>query len=130
MPVVSAKFSLSVPGQELAQFTELAGLGQPGSVDFMRSGDADLILRLPANGTLTFRRPRSSDTRISVWHKSRARRSCSLVMYNASGSPVARYNLTNAWPSKIEIGNERGGGSQALMETVTIVCERIQRVSV
>jgi len=96
----------------------------------MRSGDVDLILKLLANGTLTFRRPRSSDTKVAAWRKSRARKSCSLVMHNTSGSPVARYNLTNAWPSKIEIGGTRGGGSQALMETVTIVCERIQRASV
>ena len=59
-----------------------------------------------------------------------ARKSCSLVMYNYDGAPVARYHLEHAWPSKLEIGALKAGASEVLMETVTIVCERIQRVSV
>ena len=55
MPPV-AKFSLSVPGQQLAQFTELAGVGQAGSVDFMRSGDSE-FLKLPAKGAAGERSP-------------------------------------------------------------------------
>jgi hypothetical protein len=35
-----------------------------------------------------------------------------------------------AWPSKLEIGALKAGSSEVLMETVTIVSERIQRVSV
>jgi hypothetical protein len=31
---------------------------------------------------------------------SAGRSSCSLVMYNYSGKPVARYHLEHAWPSK------------------------------
>ena len=49
-------------------------------------------------------------------------------MYNTKGDPVARYHLTNAWPSKLEIGGLKAGSSEVLMETVTIVCERIERV--
>ncbi len=37
-----------------------------------------------------------------------ARESCSLVMYNVDGKPVARYHLEDAWPSKIEIGASEG----------------------
>ena len=127
MPPV-AKFRLSVPGQQLAQFTELAGVGQAGSVDFMRSGDSE-FLKLPAKGALAFTRPKSNDVTISTWHRSQARKSCSIVMYNTKGDPVARYHLTNAWPSKLEIGSLKAGSSEVLMETVTIVCERIERVS-
>jgi phage tail-like protein len=58
-----------------------------------------------------------------------ARKSCSLVMYNVDGKPVARYHMHNAWPSKIEIGALKAGASEVLMETVTIVCEHIERVA-
>ena len=60
---------------------------------------------------------------------SAARKNASLVMYDYEGKPVARYHLTNAWPSKIEIGALKAGASEVLIETVTIVAERIERVS-
>jgi hypothetical protein len=46
-----------------------------------------------------------------------ARKSASLVMYDTSGSPVARYHLENAWPAKVEIGGLRADASEVLMET-------------
>jgi hypothetical protein len=50
-------------------------------------------------------------------------------MYNTHGTPVARYHLENAWPAKIEIGAMKVGASKVLMETVTLTCERIERVA-
>lgn len=58
-----------------------------------------------------------------------ARKSASLVMYSSDGTPVARYYLQNAWPSKLEVGALRAGSSEVLMETVTLVCEHLQRVA-
>ena len=58
-----------------------------------------------------------------------ARKSCSLVMYNVDGKPVARYHMEHAWPAKIEIGGLKAGASEVLMETVVIVCEHLQRVA-
>jgi hypothetical protein len=49
-------------------------------------------------------------------------------MYDVDGKPVARYHLANAWPSKIAFGGVASRSGVA-METVTIVAERIQRVS-
>ena len=57
------------------------------------------------------------------------RKTASLVMYNTTGDPVARYNLENAWPAKLEIGALRAGASSVLLETVTLVCENLQRVA-
>jgi hypothetical protein len=39
-----------------------------------------------------------------------------------------RYHLENAWRAKLEIGALRA--DSVLMETVTIVCDNLQRVSV
>ena len=71
-----------------------------------------------------------------LWHEAvlmgdiiAARKSCSLVMYATDGTPVARYHLEMAWPSKLEIGALKAGASEVLMETVTLVCEMIQRVA-
>jgi len=58
-----------------------------------------------------------------------ARKSCSLVMYATDGTAVARYHLEMAWPSKLEVGGLKAGASEVLYETVTLVCEHIQRVA-
>ena len=42
---------------------------------------------------------------------------------------MARYHLEMAWPSKLEVGGLKAGASEVLMETVTLVCEHIQRVA-
>lgn len=51
-----------------------------------------------------------------------------LAILDRSGARVATYNLTNAWPSKIQIGSLslKAGAAEVLIETVTIVCEDIQ----
>jgi phage tail-like protein len=51
-------------------------------------------------------------------------------MYGADGKPVARYHMENAWPSIVKVGALKAGANDVLMETVTIVCETLQRVSV
>ena len=53
-----------------------------------------------------------------------------LTMYATDGTPVARYHLENAWPSKVEHGGLASGGTSSVMETVTLVCDRIRRVAV
>ena len=74
---------------------------------------------------------------LAAWHElvilgdiAAARKNVSLTMYDSTGDPVARYHLTNAWPSKLEIGALQAGGSQVVFETVTLSAELIQRVSV
>jgi hypothetical protein len=42
---------------------------------------------------------------------------------------VARYSLENAWPAKLGIGSLTVGSSSVVMETVTLVCDRLQRVA-
>ena len=72
---------------------------------------------------------------IVAWHElaqldnAAARKNAALIAYNAGGTPVARWNLTNAWPAKLQLNTQGTGTAQVLMETVTLVSERIQRVS-
>ena len=86
--------------------------------------------------TVILKRGKNNSMELWAWHEAvlqgnmaAARRSCSLVMYNVDGKPVARYHLEDAWPAKIEIGGLKAGASEVLMETVTLTCTHIQRVS-
>jgi phage tail-like protein len=58
-----------------------------------------------------------------------ARKSVTLTMYSADGKPVVRFWLEHAWPSKLEVGALKAGAPSALIETVTLTCETLQRVA-
>ena len=139
--ITAARFSITIDGYEIASFSELQGITTSVEVvDYLSSSDKDLILKkLPGKRnppTVQLKRGKNNGMELWGWHEAvlfgnmgQARKSCSLVMYNVEGKPVARYHLENAWPAKIEIGSLKAGASEVLMESVTIVCEHIQRVS-
>jgi phage tail-like protein len=123
--LTAARFSLTIDGVEIASFSELHGI--TSQIDSNRSKLGSLVLRRGMNQRME----------LWAWHEAvlmgdivSARKSASLIMYAADGKPVARYHLENAWPSKLEIGALKAGASEVLMETVTIVCEHIQRVAI
>jgi phage tail-like protein len=139
--LTAARFSITIDGYEIAQFSELSGITtEVEPVKFMESSDKEIIMKqLPGQttpGKIVLKRGKNSSMELWAWHEAvlngdivAARKSASLVMYNYDGKAVARYHLEHAWPSKIEIGALKAGSSEVLMETVTIVCERIQRVA-
>jgi phage tail-like protein len=139
--ITAARFSITIDGYEIAAFSELQGITtEVEPVELMESTDNEVILKkLPGKAkpaTLVLKRGKNSSMELWAWHEAvlmgdivAARKSCSLVMYDTAGKPVARYHLEHAWPSKLEIGALKAGSSEVLMETVTIVSERIQRVS-
>ncbi|RSS52884.1 phage tail protein [Streptomyces sp. WAC06614] len=139
--LTAARFSITIDGYEIASFSELSGITtEVEAVDYLSSSDKEVIFKkLPGKAkppTVVLKRGKSSGLELWAWHQSVlsgeiniARKSCSLVMYSFDGTPVARYYLFAAWPSKLEVGALRAGSSEVLMETVTIVCERLQRVA-
>lgn len=42
---------------------------------------------------------------------------------DASGVGRMTYALVNAWPSKVEIGGVKAGGSEVILQTVTLQCD-------
>lgn len=140
--LTAARFELSVDGHSFAQFSELSGISSSiDVVDFIESNAKGVQLKkLPGKRNppqVILKRGMTKNIELAAWHElvilgdvAAARRSCSLNMFNTKGDPVARYHMTDAWPAKIEIGALKAGASEVLLETVTMVCEFIQRVSV
>lgn len=139
--LTAARFSVTIDGYEIASFSELQGITtEVEPVTFMESTDKEVVLKqLPgrfAPGKVVLKRGKNNSMELWAWHEAvlhgnivAARKSCSLIMYNYDGKPVARYHLENAWPAKLEVGALKAGASEVLMETVTLVCERIQRIT-
>ena len=139
--LTAARFSITIDGYEIASFAELLGITtEVEAVELMESTDKEVVLKkLPGKTkppTLVLKRGKNTSMELWAWHEAvlngdiaAARKSCSLVMYSTDGKPVARYHLAYAWPAKLEIGALKAGASEVLMETVTLVCEHIQRVA-
>jgi phage tail-like protein len=140
--LTAARFELSIDGHSIAVFSELDGIVSGFDRNELevvtRRGEPELKIpakRMPQ--TVTLSRGMTRNIEMAAWHElvilgdvAAARRNVSLTMYDTTGDPVARYHLTNAWPSKLEIGALKAGASEVLLETVTITAEFIQRVSV
>jgi phage tail-like protein len=139
--ITAARFSIVIDGYQIASFSELVGITtEVEPVELLESTDKEVMLKkLPGKRkppTLTLKRGKNQSMELWLWHEAvlqgdiiAARKSCSLVMYATDGTAVARYHLEMAWPSKLEVGALKAGASEVLMETVTLVCEHIQRVA-
>ncbi len=156
--LTASRFTLTVDGHDLGSWQKVTGLDVTWDVVDYRSGAHDrtyasqLIqttamrgagappgMTLPSGSRLRniqLMRPRSSDPHMWAWHQqvqqgqmSSARKNGSITVYNAAGTPVAKYHLEAAWPSKLEIRGDPAGASGVLYEVVTLTCDHIQRVA-
>jgi phage tail-like protein len=57
-----------------------------------------------------------------------ARRSVAVVLLDEEGSPGARWELRNAWPTRYQAPTLDAGRSAVAIETLEVACEGFQRV--
>lgn len=81
--------------------------------------------------TITLKRGVDNDQALWIWHNRvvmgdpTARATCSLLLQNTSRQTLARYQLINAWPSKLEVAGMKAGASEVLIASCTVVCDQI-----
>jgi len=139
--LTAARFELTIDGNAIASFSELVEVStgfDPEDLELIVRG-SETQLKLPPRRTpptVTLKRGMTLNIEMAAWHDlalsdlATAKRTIALVGYNAAGVPVVRYHLTNAWPSKLVVNGGSAGASQVLLETVTMTCEFILRVSI
>jgi phage tail-like protein len=140
--LTASSFSLTVDGVEIGQFSELVELKSEIDPSALAS-PPDTKGTLPTKKvpvrrpppTVTLKRGKNMDLGLFAWHSDAvsasqtARRDAVLAIRDAEGRPISRYHLENAWPSKVEISGLKAGASEVLYETVTLVCEKLERVN-
>jgi phage tail-like protein len=140
-PVAASRFGLSIDGVTVASFSELQGITTKVDViEHRESTEAGVrIMKIPGatapEGEVRFKMAMGSNLEMNSWLEAaqagmmeQARKSCSLVMYDAENKPVARFYLENAWPAKCVLSPMRAGGNDVLQQEWSIVYETIQRV--
>lgn len=140
-PLAGFNFSLEVSGTIAGYFTEVSGLGSEHEIiehKVMSESGQEMIMKIPGRlkwEDITLKRGITSSMDVWDWRKKvedgqvdDARRNGSVVMYDQSGSEVARWNFENAWPSKVTGPAPKADSTELGIEEMTLVHEYIARV--
>lgn len=65
---------------------------------------------------------------MSLGARGEKRKNGSIVLFDSTLKEVARFNFFNGWPSKISTDGLSVDSNDPVKETITIVCERLERV--
>ncbi len=141
-PLLGFCFSLDFGGKVKGYFTECSGLGSENEVidhKVVTEAGQEVIQKLPGRlkwNDVTLKRGITAQMDIWDWRAmvekgdlNTARTNASIVMYSRDMSPVARWDLTNAWPSKVTGPTQKSDSNEFGVEEIVIVAEGYDRVS-
>jgi phage tail-like protein len=139
-PLVSAYFTVEFQGVIVGAFQEVTGLGSQNEVvEYKASGEKGqyVIHKVPGRLTwnnITLKRGITDATDLWDWRKTveegkvdEARKNGSVVMYDQTGTEIARWNFTNAWPSKLTGPSANATSNDVAIEELEIVVEGYER---
>lgn len=142
-PLVAFKFGLEIEGKLSGYFTTVGGIGSESEVVEHKIVNPDtgetIIQKIPGRLTWTeVSLKRGVTSSIDVWEWRQevvdgkvddARTNCSIVAFNQANEEIARWNFEMAWPSKVTGPDMDSGGTDYMVEEMTIVHEGMTRVS-
>ncbi|HWH11051.1 MAG TPA: phage tail protein [Solirubrobacteraceae bacterium] len=133
-------FSLSLGGHSVANFKECDGLGSESDVVEHKSVDGQgkpSIQKIPGIThwpDITLKRGIDSNMGLWTWREQviatgaiTARTDVTITILSADATPVTTFNVIAAWPSKYSAAGLSAGGSDALIEEITLVHEGLSR---
>ncbi|HEU5383684.1 MAG TPA: phage tail protein [Ktedonobacteraceae bacterium] len=141
-PLVSSWFGVEFQGQVVGAFRECTGLGSENEVvEYKASGERGefVIKKVPGRlkwNNITLKRGITDSMDMWKWRKlieqgkiSEARKNGTITMYNQQGDAVAKWNFTNAWPSKLTGPSANAANNEVAIEELEITHEGYERVS-
>ena len=139
--LVAQRFRIEVKGTEIATFQEVSGIISELEVVTLKTNERTGRSRVKQMigsmkpPTITLKRAADASMDLWNWHKAAldgdlagARREGSIVQLDFKYGEVARYNFFDAWISKFEATGLKAGDNTPAVESVTIVCERLEKV--
>lgn len=141
-PLVSSWFGVEFQGQVVGAFRECSGLGSENEVvEYKASGPKGeyVIKKVPGRlkwNNVTLKRGITDSMDMWQWRKlveqgkiADARKNGTITMYNQQGDAVAKWNFTNAWPSKLSGPSANASNNEVAIEELEITHEGYERVS-
>ena len=141
-PLVSSWFGVEFQGQVVGAFRECTGLGSENEVvEYKASGQKGeyVIKKVPGRlkwNNITLKRGITDAMDMWKWRKlveqgkiGDARKNGTITMYNQQGDAIAKWNFTNAWPSKLSGPSANAGNNEVAIEELELTHEGYERVS-
>ncbi|MER5431802.1 MULTISPECIES: phage tail protein [Streptomyces] len=136
--LTSHNFGLQIDGVMVEYLQEVSGLSVEQDVIEYQQVSADgkpVTKKMPGvkkAGECTVTRGMTESAAFTSWindsiagNMGAARKNATIMMMDYQNSPVKRYNMRNAWCSKVETSGVKAGDTSALTEQVTIVFEEL-----
>ena len=134
-------FALEIDDVQIAWFTGCSGIGLEIEVVTQKVTNGKKVVENKMAGRakyneIVLKRGLTSNTDLNKWFQdvldattATPRKSGSIVIYDRVGdTEMARFNLTNCWPSKISTSDVAAGSDAAMIEEVTMVHELLEWV--
>lgn len=138
-PIGNFNFAVEIDGVNAAMFTECSGLeSETEVIEYREGGDAAGHVRkipgLHKVGDVTLKRGVTGSDALWEWRKNvlqgtADRKNISIILRDDSHTEVMRWNLFECWPSKFTGPSLSGKGNEVAIETLVVVCERIELAS-
>jgi phage tail-like protein len=131
-----------------ADFAELGGIvSEIEQTEYMEAGPIGALFSRHAGRSkppsIVLRRAMRTDVSTSwlwLWHQAARQslpsmhRDCTLTFFgpgdDVNGPGRTAYQLMNAWPAKVELGGVKAGGTEVIVQTVTLQCDELLDMSV
>ncbi len=139
-PLLGFSFALDLGGKAAGWFTECSGLGSENEiVEHKAVADGkQVVQKIPGRlkwNDVTLKRGITGEMDIWDWRKlvedgnmATARINATITMMDREGHPKARWDLVNAWPSKVTGPTQKSDANEFGVEEVVIVSEGYKRV--
>lgn len=138
---LGAWFGIEFQGKITGAFRECSGLGSENEIVEDKSATANgkfVIKKIPGNlkvNNIQLKQGITDDMDMWQWRAQveqgkvkDARKNGSLVLFNAEGKEIARWNFTNAWPSKISGPSINATSNEVAIEEMELAVESYERV--
>jgi phage tail-like protein len=139
--LVSSFFSLEITGKLVGAFREVTNLGSENQIveDKSRGPDGKYIIKkIPGTlkwNDITLKQGMTDNMDMWKWRKlveqgdvATARANGSITMYDTKGSPVARWDIVNCWPSKLSGPAGKADGNEVAVQELVLTHEGYERV--
>lgn len=137
-PYRNFRFRVEIDGIQQAGFSEVSGFDATVEVIEYREGNDPIHSKklpgLAKYGNITLKWGITDSMDIYNWHKAIIdgnviRKNLSIIAIDEAGNDKARWNISNAWPSKYDPPDFNAKGNEVAIETLEIVHEGMVRVS-
>jgi len=135
-PYKNYRFLVEIDGIVQARFSECSGFGSEVQVvEYREGGDTTTARKLPGMAKysdITLKWGITDSRELYDWHLTAVsghiqRKNGSIVILSDTGDEKVRWNFFSAWPSKYAGPGFNAKGNDVAIDTLTVVCERMER---